>query len=80
MIKQNFRHFGATKTPSSGTEDQSPLFKISAVVYNISCSDCQGVYVGETSQYLQTRMSHQKHDIETKIYNNLLLCPHMLWC
>ncbi|XP_044745080.1 uncharacterized protein LOC123306943 [Coccinella septempunctata] len=44
-------------------KDPTPTLQQNGVVYKISCKDCEGVYVGQTSTTLKQRLSGHKSDI-----------------
>lgn len=52
MIAKNFTKL-KTKTSKN---------KRSNIVYEIPCSGCNGVYIGQTSQYLENRIKSHKYD------------------
>lgn len=52
---QTSKHFSKLKT-------KTPTNKKSNVVYEIPCKNCNGVYIGQTSQYLEKRMQVYKYD------------------
>ena len=49
------RNFSRLKTKTSEN-------KKSNIVYEIPCGDCDGVYIGQTSQYLENRVKGHKYD------------------
>ena len=49
----------------SKIKDRDPLLYASNVVYCIDCKDCEGRYVGSTSQWLKNRISLHKSDCNT---------------
>jgi hypothetical protein len=48
-------HFSKLKTKTA-------YLKKSHVVYEIPCNSCNGVYIGQTSQYLKARLQSHKYD------------------
>lgn len=40
----------------------TPKNKRSNIVYKIPCNDCEGAYIGQTSQYLENRIKSHKYD------------------
>lgn len=56
LLSKNFSKL-KTKTPKN---------KISNIVYEIPCNDCPGVYIGQTSQYLENRIKSHKYDKKNK--------------
>ncbi|XP_044760971.1 uncharacterized protein LOC123318413 [Coccinella septempunctata] len=46
----------------SRLKDREELEKTSNVVYRVDCRDCDGCYIGQTKQYLKTRMSQHIRD------------------
>lgn len=48
----------------SKIKDPTPKEQNSGVVYKVPCSGCPKVYVGETSQLLELRVSQHKKDVE----------------
>lgn len=49
----------------SKLKDTTPNPLKSNVVYKIKCSECDGTYVGQTSQWLKSRLTLHKSDIRT---------------
>lgn len=49
----------------SKLKDSTPTPLKSNVVYKINCSECDGTYVGQTSQWLKSRLSLHRSDIQT---------------
>lgn len=52
LLSSNFSRL-KTKTPQN---------KKSNIIYEIPCNDCNGVYIGQTSQYLENRIKSHKYD------------------
>lgn len=52
LLSNNFSRL-KTKTPKN---------KKSNIVYKIPCNNCEGVYIGQTSQYLENRIKSHKYD------------------
>ena len=55
-------------------KDKNPLDQNSGVVYSVPCLGCPKVYVGETSQYLKSRISQHKHDVKSRRTSTALAC------
>lgn len=85
-----FRQFGFTvafyniidnnKIFFSGIKDKIPPEKQSGVVYEIACSNCEKVYVGQTKQYLGERLKQHKKDaanIQSDRENKTALTQHI---
>jgi len=47
----------------SRVKDRIPKEKRSGVVYKIPCLGCSGVYLGETEQHLEKRISLHRYDL-----------------
>lgn len=47
-------------------KDPTPLLKNSEIVYKVSCNDCDLCYVGQTRQYLNSRLSQHKSNIKNR--------------
>lgn len=60
-------HYSRLKT-------KTPKNKKSHTVYEIPCSNCDGVYIGQTSQYLGNRLNGHKYDKK----NHTALTKHAL--
>lgn len=56
LLKRNF----------SNLKSKIPKNKKSHIVYQIPCSNCDGVYIGQTSQYLKNRLNGHKYDKKNK--------------
>lgn len=56
---RNKKHFSKLKTAE-------PVMNVSNIVYSIPCSDCQKIYVGNTSQQLKKRLTQHKSDTRLK--------------
>nr|XP_018910560.1 PREDICTED: uncharacterized protein LOC109039515 [Bemisia tabaci] len=52
--KSNLQNF------QSCSKSKIPTEKLSGVVYEIPCGDCQGIYIGQSSQYLHKRLDGHK--------------------
>jgi hypothetical protein len=46
----------------SKLKSKTPKNKKSNVIYQIPCNDCSGLYIGQTSQYLENRLKGHKYD------------------
>ena len=57
--KNNKQFYGKVK-------DKVPEHLRTNVVYKVNCKDCPKVYVGQTSQYLKTRLSQHQRNIDKK--------------
>lgn len=60
------RKFNTTNCLKSAVKDTTPLGKQSNLIYEIPCSDCERVYIGETSQHLEKRLNGHKFDKNEK--------------
>ena len=49
-------------TVYSNLKDKIPVINRSNVVYQLNCKDCEGIYIGHTSQLLKNRMAGHKSD------------------
>ncbi|XP_044757350.1 uncharacterized protein LOC123315616 [Coccinella septempunctata] len=58
-------------------KDPTPTLQQNGVVYKISCKDCEGVYVAQTSTTLKQRLSGHKSDINN-IRRSCALAIHMI--
>lgn len=47
-------------------KDKTPILQQSNVVYSIPCSDCDMVYIGQTSRTVSARVTSHKSDTRTK--------------
>ncbi|XP_060523582.1 uncharacterized protein LOC132700362 [Cylas formicarius] len=54
--------YNLVKNIFSKLKDKIPDEKKSHVIYEIPCNDCEGVYIGQTSQYLKNRINGHKYD------------------
>ena len=45
-------------------KDPIPDKKCSGLVYKINCRDCEGSYIGETMQRLETRLKQHEYDVK----------------
>lgn len=62
--KSNLQNFQSCSKSKISTE------KLSGVLYEIPCGDCQGVYVGQSSQYLHKRLDGHKfnqHEVTAQV-------------
>jgi hypothetical protein len=50
----------------STLKSKTPKNKKSNIIYQIPCNDCDGVYIGQTSQYLENRLKSHKYDKKNK--------------
>lgn len=57
VVSSNSSNLSEFKTPLKA---KTPKEKVSNVVYQIPCKDCQGVYIGQSSQYVHKRMDGHK--------------------
>lgn len=73
-IKIAFGNYNTLKDKKifSKAKDLTPLLKNSGVIYSVPCSDCSGIYVGETEQYLSKRLSSHKSDVRHEKENTAL--------
>lgn len=55
-----------------------PTEKMSNVVYEIKCKDCEGTYIGQTKRYLQERIKSHKYDKKepTALHHHMIECAH----
>lgn len=53
----------SVKSLYSKLKDQTPKMVQSNVIYKVECKDCNGKYVGQTTQWLKNRISLHKSDI-----------------
>lgn len=54
-----------------------PFISICFVIHKMDCSQCQGCYVGQTSQWLKQRITQHKSDCRTG-KNNCAVVDHFL--
>lgn len=57
------------------TKDQTPVMQKSNIVYQIPCSMCEKIYIGETSRNLSARITSHKSDCR-KYTNRCVLATH----
>ncbi|KAK9892635.1 hypothetical protein WA026_021013 [Henosepilachna vigintioctopunctata] len=50
----------------SRIKEETPIHLNSSVVYKIPCTDCSGVYIGQTKQWLKNRITQHRSDIRIK--------------
>ena len=53
----------------SKLKDRGPLLNQNNLVYKIDCLNCDGTYIGQTKQYLKSRIYEHEYSIERKIPN-----------
>ena len=58
-----FKNENTIKNTFSKLKTKTPKDFESNVVYKIPCSQCNGVYIGQTGRYLKTRVSDHKRSI-----------------
>jgi hypothetical protein len=46
----------------SKLKSKTPQNKKSNIIYQIPCDNCHGIYIGQTSQYLENRIKSHKYD------------------
>lgn len=56
-------------------KDPVPIGERSGIVYKIDCKDCTGVYIGESSRTLDTRIKEHKRDV-SQFKTNTALSKH----
>ena len=61
----------------SRIKDKTPHLYESNVIYMVSCNDCDGKYVGVTSQWLKNRISLHRSDCKTGKTRCALSCHAM---
>ena len=61
-IKIAFKYNKTIGTVFTKLKDRDELLKKSNVVYSIPCHECNGVYVGQTSRVLKSRITQHKSD------------------
>lgn len=59
----------------SKAKDPLPVGKSSGLIYQIPCNNCNGNYIGETIQLLETRLYQHNRDVERKSVSTAL-CEH----
>lgn len=59
-ISVAFKNENTTKRFFSKLKTETPRDLESNIIYKIPCSTCNGVYIGQTSRYLKTRISEHK--------------------
>ena len=69
------RHNTGKEKFFSRIKDKTPTLQNSGVVYKIPCLGCPNVYVGETSQRLQARVSQHNSDVQNQ-KNHTALATH----
>lgn len=65
-----FKNENTTKRLFSKLKTPTPRDLESNVIYKIPCSQCEGVYIGQTSRYLKTRISEHKRSIKPHVLLN----------
>lgn len=60
------------------TKDKIPKMKNTNVVYEVPCGACPKTYIGETSQFLKTRLDKHKSDVRTRNIGGTGLSQHTL--
>lgn len=50
------------------------------VIYNITCSGCKEIYIGETGTTLHTRIRIHKQHVNEPEYRNIKLSEHLEIC
>lgn len=53
-------------------KDHIPSLQTNNVVYNISCTDCDAVYIGQTKKQLNTRVKEHKNYVKNNNQNSVL--------
>ena len=49
------------------------------VVYELSCKDCDSMYIGETGRWLSDRIKEHKKDVEKeKLTSNFFVMPNQI--
>ncbi|XP_044754436.1 uncharacterized protein LOC123313562 [Coccinella septempunctata] len=83
-IKETFKNYNiqmatynlkTVKELYSTLKDPIPIGLKSGVVYELNCQDCDKAYVGQTSQWVKSRMALHKSDIK-KTRNRCALAMH----
>jgi len=67
-VKITFKNENTINKYFSKLKDKTPNELQSGVVYKIPCSDCQGLYVGQTGRYLKTRISEHERSVKPTNY------------
>lgn len=73
--KVTFSGYNCNVKYFSKVKDKVPLGKLSGLVYSVPCNNCDNSYVGETVQWLESRLNQHKRDVENQ-RNNTALCEH----
>lgn len=53
----------------SVTKDKTPVLSNSNVIYSIPCGECDSLYIGQTSQWLKTRITQHRSDCRINKYS-----------
>jgi len=72
--------YNLLKSNFSKLKSKIPKDKKSHVIYEIPCKDCEGVYIGQTSQYLKNRLYGHRYDRKNKtaLTNHVLEKKHTI--
>jgi hypothetical protein len=60
----------------SKLKDRTPIHVKSSVVYKINCQDCNLFYIGNTMQYLKTRVGQYKTAVNSRNSDYSALAEH----
>ena len=60
----------------SKLKDRNPLLNQYNLVYKIDCIDCDGTYIGQAKQYLQSKTFGHKYSIRTENSECRMLSIH----
>ena len=60
----------------SKLKDRDPLLNQNNLVYKIDCLNCDGTYIGQTKQYLKSRIYEYEYSIRTKNSECTMLANH----
>ena len=65
-IQATFKPTNSLSFRSSKLKDRDPLLNQNNLVYKIDCLNCDGTYIGQTKQYLKSRIYEHEYSIRTK--------------
>ena len=60
------KNFNLLSKNFSKLKAKTPMNKKSNIIYQIPCNNCSGIYIGQTSQYLENRLKSHKYDKKNK--------------
>ena len=75
-IQATFKPTNSLSFLFSKLKDRDPLLNQNNLVYKIDCLNCDGTYIGQTKQYLKSRIYEHEYSIRTKNSECTMLANH----